>query len=111
MIDDRNRELSTVLSYLVGRKVGTNEIVRALGVSRSTYYYMARDDGRLACADNLIKLAKALGLNPVDLLVRYGYLTDDAVAEYLEAEAAARERPQRESRLARLQPRLDKPPI
>ena len=50
MVDDRHRELGAVLSYLVGRQLRTNEIVSALGVSRSAYY-LARDEGRLASAD------------------------------------------------------------
>ena len=111
MVDDRHRELGAVLSYLVGRQLRTNEIVSALGVSRSAYY-LARDEGRLASADNLLRLAKGFGLNPVDLLVRYGLVDADEVincADDLRGSAPARE--QRPSRLGGLKPRLDAPPI
>ena len=81
MIDDRDRDLGTVLSYLVGRPVRTVELAKALGVARSSYY-AARDEGRLISADNLLRLADVFGLNPVDLLVRYGLVSHEAAAEY-----------------------------
>lgn len=111
MVDDRHRELGAVLSYLVGRQLRTHEIVSALGVSRSAYY-LARDEGRLTSADNLIKLAGAFGLNPADLLVRYGLLSADAVlecAEDLQAMPAAA--PPKQRSLAHLHPRPDAPPL
>ena len=108
MVDDRHRELGAVLSYLVGRQLRAGEIVAALGVSRSAYY-LARDEGRLVTADNLIKLGAALGLNPVDLMLRYGLLSEDSVLECardLEPAAKGSRR-----RGGRLQPRLDAPPV
>lgn len=111
MVDDRHRELGAVLSYLVGRQLRTNEIVTALGVSRSAYY-LARDEGRLASADNLLRLAKGFGLNPVDLLVRYGFLGSDDVLNCAdELRGAVPFQEQRTSRLATLKPRLDAPPL
>jgi hypothetical protein len=111
MVDDRHRELGAVLSYLVGRQLRAAEIVEALGVSRSAYY-LARDEGRLVTADNLIRLANALGLNPVDLMLRYGLISETAILECASdlepAEPAARESRRRG---ARLQPRLDVPPV
>ncbi len=107
MIDDRQRELSTVLSYLVGRPLRAVELAKALGISRSSYY-AARDEGRLITADNLLRLAAALDLNPVDLLVRYGLVSDDAAMHYAEnAGAPAAATP----RNRRLDPRLDLPPL
>lgn len=101
-----------MLSYLVGRQLRTNEIVGALGVSRSAYY-LARDEGRLISADNLIRLAAALGINAVDLLVRYGLLSTDAVLDYADdlTAAAAAARTPRLTRPRRLEPRPDAPPI
>jgi len=81
MVNDSNREIGTVLSYILGRQLRTGEIVNALGVSRSAYY-LARDEGRLTSANNLIRLAKAFGINPVDLLVRYGIVSREAVLDY-----------------------------
>lgn len=106
MIDDRERELGTVVGYLVGRPVTAVELARALGVSRSSYY-AARDDDRLITADNLLRLADVFGLNPVDLLVRYGLVSHDAVASYFEGT----EVPAAPARGARLRPRLDLPPL
>ncbi len=81
MVNDSNREIGTVLSYILGRQLRTGEIVNALGVSRSAYY-LARDEGRLTNANNLIRLAKAFGINPVDLLVRYGMISRESVLDY-----------------------------
>lgn len=111
MVDDRHRELGAVLSYLVGRQLRASEIVDALGVSRSAYY-LARDEGRLVTADNLLRLAAALRLNPIDLMLRYGLVSEDAVLEAArDLEPVDVARKQSRSRSGRLQPRLDAPPI
>jgi DNA-binding Xre family transcriptional regulator len=108
MVDDRHRELGAVLSYLVGRQLRAGEIVEALGVSRSAYY-LARDEGRLVTADNLIRLGTALGLNPVDLMVRYGLVSENAVLDCAQdLEPASTESRRRGSRL---RPRSDVPPV
>jgi DNA-binding Xre family transcriptional regulator len=109
-LDDSDRELSVVLSYLIGRKLPTAEIVSALGLSRSAYY-LQRDEGRLITADNLLRLAAALDINPVDLLVRYGLVSRDAVTEYLSSAGSAPATSARPARKPRLQPRLDLPPL
>ncbi|MFM9035213.1 MAG: hypothetical protein ACKOQ4_13185 [Mycobacterium sp.] len=110
MIDDRDREVGTVLSGILGRQLRTSEVVSALGVSRSAYY-LAREEGRLVTADNLLRLAAAFGINPVDLLVRYELISADDVLAYADPERAASARATRGPRLARLQPRRDAPPI
>ena len=94
-----------------------SEILDALEMSRSTYY-LQRDEGRLITADNLIRVARNLGLNEVDLLARYELVTIESAAEYVEdtlgypplparrraATATARSRPKKA-------PRRDKPPL
>jgi hypothetical protein len=80
---DGPKQLDAVLGYLVGRRLSTREICAALELSRSTYYEQ-RDQGRLITADNLITAAGNLGLNPVDLLVRYGLVPASAAVEYTE---------------------------
>ena len=109
MTDDRDRDLGTVLSYLVGRPVRTVELAKALGVARSSYY-AARDDERLITADNLLRLADVFGLNPVDLLVRYGLVSHDAAVEYArDADTAPAKTDTADT--AGLRPRLDQPPL
>ena len=110
VIDDSNRELSVVLSYLLGRQLRTAEIVSALELSRSAYY-LQRDEGRLITADNLLRLAAAQDINPVDLLVRYGLVSPDAVTEYSATQNGAPAPPTKQAKKSRLQPRLDLPPI
>lgn len=111
MVDDRHRELGVVLSYLVGRPLRAVDIADALGVSRSAYY-LARDEGRLVTADNLLRLAASLGLNPVDLMIRYGLIAGDDVLECAQnLESSLRARGTRAQRAKRLAPRADAPPI
>lgn len=107
MIDDRERDLGTVLSYLVGRQLHTVELAKALGMSRSGYY-AARDKEKLVTSDNLLRFAAVFGLNPVDLLVRFGLLSSEAVDDYTAARTVT-SAPGRGKR--RLQPRLDMPPL
>lgn len=109
MTDDRDRDLGTVLSYLVGRPVRTVELAKALGVARSSYY-AARDDERLITADNLLRLAGVFGLNPVDLLVRYGLVSHAAVVEYVRDAGPASAKTGTADK-AGLRPRMDLPPL
>ena len=109
VIDDRDRDLGTVLSYLVGRPVRTVELAKALGVARSSYY-AARDEGRLISADNLLRLADVFGLNPVDLLVRYGLVSHDAAVQYARDTGPA-PATTGTADAAGLRPRMDLPPL
>ena len=109
VIDDRDRDLGTVLSYLVGRPVRTVELAKSLGVARSSYY-AARDEGRLITADNLLRLADVFGLNPVDLLVRYGLVSHEATVEYARDAGVAPAKPGTAD-TAGLRPRMDLPPL
>lgn len=81
---DAGRALDTVLSYLANRRVTAKEIAKVLGISRSAYYQQ-RDEDRLITADNLIRAARGLGINEVDLLIRYGLVSQEAAIEYVEA--------------------------
>lgn len=76
----RSVDLAEVLSSLTGRRVRIGEIISALNVGRSTYYEQ-RDAGRLISADNLLRLAAELEINPVELLLRCGLVSRQAVAE------------------------------
>ena len=82
-MSDSEKQLDAVLSYLAGRRLRMSEILDALEMSRSTYY-LQRDVGRLITADNLIRVARNLGLNEVDLLARYDLVTIESAAEYVE---------------------------
>jgi transcriptional regulator with XRE-family HTH domain len=76
---DRERELHRLLQYLLDRDLTQRQLIEALGISRSTYNDQRREN-RLANAENLINAAQHFGLNPVELLCRYGHVTiDDAM--------------------------------
>lgn len=105
-MDDRLKDPSVVLPYLVGRQLPATEVYEAFGYRKSAYYKAAHE-GRLITADNLIRVAEHFGLNPVDLLVRYGLITSDAVASYLESEQPKPGLP----KLADLHPIASRPPL
>lgn len=102
-MDDRDKDPAVVLPYLVGRSLPATEVYEAFGYRKSAYYKAARE-GRLISADNLIRVAKYFGLNPVDLQVRFGLISHDAVTEYVESSPPT-------PRLRDLSPDPNKPPI
>jgi hypothetical protein len=103
LMDDSDKDPAVVLPYLVGRPLAATEVYEALGYRKSAYYKAARE-GRLVTADNLIRAAEYLGLNPVDLLVRFGLIQIEKVTEYL---ASSRALP----KLRDLRPDPTKPPV
>jgi hypothetical protein len=105
----RSVDLAEVLSSLTGRRVRIGEIIAALNVGRSTYYEQ-RDAGRLISADNLLRLAAELEINPVELLLRCGLVSRQAVAECSAKTDGPATRRLGEPR-RRLQRRPDAPPL
>ncbi|HET9875183.1 MAG TPA: hypothetical protein VFQ37_05385 [Mycobacterium sp.] len=85
-MDDRDKDPSVVLPYLVGRPLAATEVYEAFGYRRSSYY-KAVQEGRLITANNLLKAARYFGLNPVELQVRYGLIEPEAVIEYVQSES------------------------
>lgn len=83
MVRRTKHELAEVLSKILGHRIKTKDVIEALGVAPSTYY-LQRDEDRLITADNLLKLAGELDVNPVGLLARYGFVTEQSVLEYAE---------------------------
>lgn len=92
-----------MLPYLVGRPLAATEVYEAFGYRKSAYYKAVRE-GRLVTADSLLKAAKYLRLNPIDLLVRFGLIQHETVTEYL---ASTRAMP----KLRDLRPDPGKPPV
>ena len=102
-MDDVDKDPAVVLPYLVGRPLAATEVYEAFGYRKSAYYKAVRE-GRLVTADSLIRAAKYLRLNPIDLLVRFGIIQVETVAEYV---ASTRSLP----KLRDLRPDLGKPPV
>lgn len=105
-----NSELREELSAIVGRRLHTYELVDALGISRSAYY-LQRDEDRLVSADNLLRLAVALGINPVELLLRYGLINGDEILDAAAAIGNLKRNERRTGRRRKLTPRADAPPV
>lgn len=103
IMDDRDKDPAVVLPYLVGRPLAATEVYEAFGYRKSAYYKAAREN-RLISADNLIKVARYFGLNPVDLQVRYGLIEPEAVTEYVQSDPDL-------PRLRDLRPDPTKPPV
>ncbi len=102
-MDDCDKDPAVVLPYLVGRPLAATEVYEAFGYRKSAYYKAVRE-GRLVSADNLIRASKYLGLNPIDLLIRFGLIEPESVNEYV---ASTRALP----RLRDLRPDPTKPPV
>ncbi len=102
-MDDSTKDPAVVLPYLVGRPLAATEVYEAFGYRKSAYYKAVRE-GRLITADSLIRAAKYLRLNPIDLLVRFGLVQHEAITEYL---ASTRSLP----KLRDLRPDPGKPPV
>ncbi|WP_207760573.1 hypothetical protein [Mycolicibacterium sphagni] len=81
--NDRDNDLIVVVSYLLKRQVRMPEALSALGISRSTYYEQ-RDKGVLNSVANLMLIADHFDLDKVDLLVRFGHLSNADLITYLE---------------------------
>jgi hypothetical protein len=77
-LDDRGKDLDAVLSGIVGRRLTVAETHAALGVPYTTYRDQ-RDSGR---SDNLVTIARNLGINEVELLIRYRLIDPDAFEQY-----------------------------
>jgi hypothetical protein len=108
----RSIDLPAVISTLAGRRVRIGEIIDALNLGRSTYYEQ-RDEGRLVSADNMLRLAAQMDLNPVELLVLCGLIEQRDVADCatksgLDATAIG---PSGKTRARRFQRRPDAPPL
>jgi hypothetical protein len=102
-MEDWDKDPSVVLPYLVGRPLTATEVYEAFGYRKSAYYKAVRE-GRLVTADNVIRAAKHLRLNPIDLLVRFGLIQLEMVTEYV---ASTRALP----KLRDLRPDPSKPPV
>jgi hypothetical protein len=82
--DDRGKDLDAVLSGIIGRRLTVAEIHQALGVPYTTYRDQ-RDSGRLISCDNLVTIAHNLGINEVELLIRYRLIDPAAFEQYAHA--------------------------
>jgi hypothetical protein len=84
-MEDVDRDPAVVIMYLVGRRLSSAEIYEAFGLSRSGYT-KAWHEGRLITADNVIRVAKHLDLNPIGLLTRFNLVAAEAVSDFVGSE-------------------------
>ncbi|QFP94832.1 immunity repressor [Mycobacterium phage Marshawn] len=82
--DDAADRLAAYLGYMAGRPLKLREILEALQMSK-TRYYAQRDEGTLVRPDNLMRAARNLNINAVDLLARFGLIGAEEVLAYADA--------------------------
>lgn len=85
VMNDAQKDPKVVIAYLVGRELRSADLHAAFGLSRSGYR-KAEEEGRLLTADNLMRVAQHFGLNPLELLTRFGLVTPEAVSDFVESE-------------------------
>jgi hypothetical protein len=83
-MEDAQKDPKVVIAYLMGRELRSADLYAAFGLSRSGYR-KARQEGRLLTADNLMRVAEHFGLNPIELLMRFGLVAPEAVSEFVES--------------------------
>src|SRR5438270_9248154 len=71
--DENGKNLQAVLGYMLNRAVPAKEIYAALGIARNTYHGRGDEDG-FPDAEECRLIAQAFGLNPLDLLLRFGLI-------------------------------------
>src|SRR5579875_2386936 len=79
---DTEKDPAVVIMFLVGRQLRAAEIHAAFGLSRSGYR-KAQEQNRLITADHLLRVAGYFNLNPVELLIRFGLVSQESVSDFL----------------------------
>jgi hypothetical protein len=82
--DENDRQLKTLLDYLLDGDIEAKDIYDALGISSSTYYRRVKDHD-YPNAEELRLVAVRFGLSYPDLQVRFGLMSLDEVRQYLES--------------------------
>lgn len=78
---DDERELQVLISYLLNRPIAQKELIAALGIAKSTYLEQYAQ-GRLLSGENLRAAARYFGINPLELLVYYSWLSTEEVRSF-----------------------------
>lgn len=87
--DENGKGLQAVLGYLLDRAVPAKEIYDALGIARNTYHNRIDEDS-FPNAEELRLIADSFGLNPVDLMLRFGLITEGHLEPFLAPVKTAR---------------------
>jgi hypothetical protein len=77
--DNHDKQLQTLLGYLLDGGVDSRDIYSALGISSSTYYRRIREPD-YPNAEELRIVAGRFGLSSADLQVRFGLLKPEDVS-------------------------------
>lgn len=87
--DENGREVQAVLGYMLNRAVPAKDIYGALGIARNTYHNREKEDS-YPNAEECRLLAQYFDLNPLDLLVRFGLITEEHLAPFTAGPVATR---------------------
>jgi hypothetical protein len=116
--DENGRQLKALLDYLLDGEIEAKDIYDALGTSSSTYYRRIKE-ADYPDAEELRRVADRFGLSYPDLQIRFGLMTHQEVASYLESApftvTTVRDvrttTTRRPAKLSELKPRDDAPPL
>lgn len=103
---NRFKDLVHYLSVREGRNLTNREVAGLIGRSEKTIYEWTDDE--LFSPNNLMKVAKALPVNELDLLVAFGVISEQTVAEH--ASQAGGSRPRKPANVTSLADRRPVPP-
>lgn len=87
--DENGRGLQAVLSYLLDRAVPATEIYGALGIARNTYHGRSEED-TFPNAEECRLVAEHFGINPLQLLVTFGLISQVQLEGFFRSPLATR---------------------
>lgn len=90
-------DLRVKLIAMLGRMVTVEEIRAGMSLKTSTYYDQL-NEGRLICMDNIVTLARGIGVNEVALLVEMDLVDAKAALSYADWSGARTLREAKRSR-------------
>jgi hypothetical protein len=85
--DNHDKQLHTLLGYLLDGRLDSRDIYTALGISSSTYYRRIREPD-YPNAEELRIVARRFGLSSADLQVRFGLLKPEDVTVVIDSHYA-----------------------
>jgi hypothetical protein len=88
--DENGKQLKAVLNYFLDGDVQSSDLCQALEIATSTYYRRIKD-ADYPDAEELRKVAQKFGLSFLDLVVRFGLMSDEDVTREVQKYCARRQ--------------------
>lgn len=111
--DENGRDLQVVLGYMLNRAITAKDIYGALGIARNTYNGREKEDS-FPNAEECRLMAEHFTLNPVELMLTFGLISQHDLEPYTGAVATkkvSRKAGQRIPRLSEMAKNPDVPEL